>query len=718
MLRPVALSVIPSCREAISWSAEGEIAIAAGEYFQILTPSLARANTALGSEPDWNVTRVRANLFTNAEWPAFLPGDRDQFSIAGEQSPANIIALAWSPAGLGKYRRSVLLVLTSNLVLSIWEPLGLKKQWTRVGVVNHAFWPQPEHSQDPTAHGFQKTNIRSFTWCDSPKASTLRSEGSTLPALETRWGASLLAVTNDFKEISLIQLRRSPPTDGSSRHYELHVLATHSLDDQERPNSLLCPGSLFEKAMRERQRTTSLSCGPWLVSDNETPGNSERNVAMIAAVCGTQLRLVKIDLFLESSIQDDVQQIVLSANLEDHPMGRSKERWDQNHITGPLGWMHTESSSSMVLAVGVMAGFITISMHREMYDTTGSNSLDLRVREWPIVEPENEDTPNRKGRHLEPIYGMLPATNQQGRTCKLHLGTLGGVGLTTELSQIEAGKTPQQPQWKRMVEDIQEQYDLDHDLGGTSVSRIWGLATYRGITAAISTFHPTDMIEYRVSSDDVSTLVFSEEFGRIPDTRAVFTPCMASGQSPDHNRIGDVIHFVLPGADGDVDPDEEGQRLIYVVACRAIVGESDQAIRTLAQRSLERLAIVTGADLTDEISKCGSPPSLLDAKSADQITGPGGYIYERCEVCDAGIGWSSTQQARCANGHLWLRCGVSFLAIQEPGISKYCSFCRTEALDEEYVAAALGHEMSKTARGLFETFDACLHCAGKFQAIY
>ena len=60
----------------------------------------------------------------------------------------------------------------------------------------------------------------------------------------------------------------------------------------------------------------------------------------------------------------------------------------------------------MVLAVGVMAGFITISMHREMYDTTGSNSPDLQVREWPIVEPENEDTPNRKGRHLEPIYGM------------------------------------------------------------------------------------------------------------------------------------------------------------------------------------------------------------------------------------------------------------------------------------------------------------------------
>ena len=251
------------------------------------------------------------------------------------------------------------------------------------------------------------------------------------------------------------------------------------------------------------------------------------------------------------------------------------------------------------------------------------------------------------------ILGMLSTKDEHSGTCKLHLATLGGVGLTAELSQIQNDNALQQPQWKRMIEDFQEQFDLDYDLGGMLVSRIWGLASCRNITAAIFTNHPTDMVEYRVSSDDNATIVFSEEFGRVADTRAVFIPRTLDGQVLSHDQVGAVIRFVLPGADGDVEPDEESQRLIYVVACRTIVGEGDKSLRAHAQRSLERLAVVTGADLTEEISKCNVRPSLVAAKSTDHVNGPGGHIYERCEVCDAAMGWCSTHQARCANGHIW-----------------------------------------------------------------
>jgi hypothetical protein len=253
---------------------------------------------------------------------------------------------------------------------------------------------------------------------------------------------------------------------------------------------------------------------------------------------------------------------------------------------------------------------------------------------------------------------LLPTKDEHSDTCKLHLGTLGGVGLTAELSHIQNDNALQQPQWKRMVEDFQEQFDLDHDLGGMVVSRIWGLASCRNITAAIFTNHPTDMVEYRVSSDDSTTIVFSEEFGRIADSRAVFTPRTLSGQTLGHDQVGEVIRSVLPGADGDVESDEESQRLIYVVACRAIVGEKDKSLRAHAQRSLERLAIVTGANLTEEISKCNGGPSLLAAKSMDHLNGPGGHVFEKCEVCNAGMGWCSTHQARCANGHIWRKSTV------------------------------------------------------------
>lgn len=286
------------------------------------------------------MTRVRANLFTNAEWPAFLPGDRDQFSVAGEQSTAHIIGLAWSPAGLAKYRRSVLSVLTSNMVLSLWEPLGLQQQWTRVEIVNHALWSQSEHSQDPSCHEYQKTNIRSFTWCDSVKASTPE-DSPTLSAHENRWGTSLLVVVNDLNQISLIQLRRSTPANELPKHYGLQILATYPLKDQDPINDLLCSGSLLENALKKRRRTISLSCGPWLRSNREAPGGSEGTIAVIAAVCGTQLLLIKIEAMFEHMAQNNAQQCTLSAKLEEHPLELSNRKWANNHITGPVGWLHT-----------------------------------------------------------------------------------------------------------------------------------------------------------------------------------------------------------------------------------------------------------------------------------------------------------------------------------------------------------------------------------------
>jgi hypothetical protein len=629
-------------------------------------------------------------LFTNAEWPSFLPGNRDEFSIAAEQSNANIINLAWSPLGVGKYRRSVLTVLTSNLVLSLWEPLGLKKQWTRVRIINHTYWPQPEHSRDPKDHGYRKTNIRSFAWCDSFKASD-STDPSALPAHESRWGASLLTVVNDLNEISVIQVRRANSVYMSSKSYGLKILATHSLGNQELNNTLIYSGSLFARAFKEQQRTTSLSYGPWLSSPKQTSGDIDCAIATLAAVCGTQLRFIKLTAMCESSTQNKIQQCKLSARLEQHPLELSNEAWANRHVTGPIGWLHTvclvshasnsilflanrllqKSSASISLAVGIMAGFVAITMSSASYTTDGTDVDALRVCEWPIFEPENEDKPYRKERHLEPISsmsctlaqppqsttdvisGLLATKDERSDNCRLHLGTLGGVGLTAELSKIQNENALQQPQWKRMIEDFEEKYDSDYDLGGMLVSRIWGLATCRNITAAIFVNHPTDMVEYRVASDDSATIVFSEEFGRIADTRAVFAPRALNGQALDHDQVGEMVRFVLPGADGDVELDEESQRLIYVVACRAIVGESDKSLRAHTQRSLERLAIVTGADLTEEISKCKLSPSLVAAKSIDHVNGPGGHLYEKCEVCEAGIGWCSVTHARCANGHIW-----------------------------------------------------------------
>ncbi|KAJ5169972.1 Transcription factor IIIC zinc-finger [Penicillium coprophilum] len=720
MLNPVALPLSPSCHDAISWSPDGEIAIAAGEYFQVLTPKNGPDDDAApNSTQDWLVARVRANLFTNSEWPSYLPGNRDDFSVAADLSESNVVSLAWSPAGLGKYRRSVLAVLTSNLVLSLWEPIGLKKQWTRVAVVNHMFWPQLPPSQDPDSHGFRKVYIRSFTWCESLKPSTPAAGSSFLHSHESRWGIPLLTVVNDLNEVMLVRVRRSDPTNSPSKPYDLQILALHCLKNMETKGGRVCSGSLFEKAIRERQRTTELSCGPWQISPSTSPGNFGCAVAMIAAVCGTQLRLMKLEVTIGSSLGETSQRYMLVSDLTEHPLDKLNEKWAYHNIAGPLRWLHTQrSSTTIALAVGAMAGFIAISMPYAAYTGSATNFNAIGFHDYPIYEPETEDNKGRQVRHLEPISAMLTSINQESDTCKLHVGTLGGIGVVTELRQLQSGVALQQPKWKRMIEEFHDDYDVEHDLGGMSVSRIWGLASHHNMTAAIFTSHPTDMIEYRITSDDRSTIVFSDEGELTRNAQAPFAAHIPDGQASNHDQTGEVIRFVLPGDDGNIENDTESQRLIYAVACRAIVGEEDKSLRLHARRSLERLAVVTGADLSDDISKCNSEPSPISAKTMDHLAGPGGHIYEKCEVCDAAIGWPKAQSAQCANGHVWERCGLSFLAIQEPGISKYCFVCRKEALDEERVACVRGGKQGRTFDALFETFDTCLQCAAKFQASY
>ena len=95
--------------------------------------------------------------------------------------------------------------------------------------------------------------------------------------------------------------------------------------------------------------------------------------------------------------------------------------------------------------------------------------------------------------------------------------------------------------------------------------------------------------------------------------------------------------------------------------------------------------------------------------------------------------------------HEIVRCALTSLAIQEPGISKFCSQCGTEYLNEDLAFAAINSattstaridgqpeqmeldlnedQVSKeqtddctTARYIFEHFDTCIYCGGKFRA--
>jgi hypothetical protein len=95
---------------------------------------------------------------------------------------------------------------------------------------------------------------------------------------------------------------------------------------------------------------------------------------------------------------------------------------------------------------------------------------------------------------------MTTLYDENSGALSLHLGTMSAVGIVLHLDGPGTEISPRKPQWSTVIEDRLEQFDLDRDLGGQSVARVWGLASYRGVVAVLFTRHPTDMIEYRVTS--------------------------------------------------------------------------------------------------------------------------------------------------------------------------------------------------------------------------
>lgn len=163
--------------------------------------------------------QFRVNTFTYDEWPVQDPASFKDLSIGEEQSVCTVIALSWSPSGLGKHKRPILAVLTSNLVLSFWgsasNPVDTAS-WQRVLIVNNAIrrsWEKRNLSKNPLSEKSirRKVRIRGSAWAPNVR----RCLESYDPQAKARHEVFLLAVANDDADI-LILLISSPYIDHSN----------------------------------------------------------------------------------------------------------------------------------------------------------------------------------------------------------------------------------------------------------------------------------------------------------------------------------------------------------------------------------------------------------------------------------------------------------------------------------------------------------------------
>ena len=240
MLPPVRIPVQPSSQDCLAWSPDGELAVAAGEEVHLFNPQYG------GPEP-WTHLRITISNFTYKEWPSQEPASFKDMSIGEEQARVTVTALAWSPAGLAKHKRSVLAVLTSNLILSFWASNAnptLVDDWQRILVVNKALPPGSRLQQ----------RIRSMAWAPTNPQHVDRET----PLSQRKWGIPLIAIADDNNGLYLLKV--SSPFAGHCSKWSVEMLHRH---DVPMPNSLTHRPSLLSSSMSETHYVDRIEFGTW-----------------------------------------------------------------------------------------------------------------------------------------------------------------------------------------------------------------------------------------------------------------------------------------------------------------------------------------------------------------------------------------------------------------------------------------------------------------------
>jgi hypothetical protein len=282
----------------------------------------------------WTSTKVRTNVFTHQEWKVMMPTGRDEFSIGAEQSQSTVSQLSWSHQGLGLHRRCVLAVLTSNLLLSLYEADGQRRTWSRVCVANKAL---EKYFQSKETHkgSIGASRIRSFAWCP-PLKNDVRGEGDRA---DVRWGEQLLTIATDSNDIVLVRVKRNSSTKNLAGQYSIDVIDHVELGNLDRKYSLIPKGSLWADALNSKAKILNVSCGPWSRVVDEQNGSKEaglKSQAMIALVLGGNLHLVNVQANLSSK---DGSTASVEGHMMYNTIALSSRKLESINFTGPLQWI-------------------------------------------------------------------------------------------------------------------------------------------------------------------------------------------------------------------------------------------------------------------------------------------------------------------------------------------------------------------------------------------
>ncbi|KAL1595204.1 hypothetical protein SLS60_009892 [Paraconiothyrium brasiliense] len=743
----------PACVDAIDWSHDGIIALASEEQVELLFPQ-TKSNDTEHDFSSWHHIPLSVSWFTPAELPEKEAGPVSIYSIGEEVSTSAPISIAWSPPGVAKHRRCALGVLTSSLVFSVWASEGKVDDgtsWKRKLIINDAlveyFSGNLSEIESSLAHETSekmclRARVRCFAW--APPLPSL--EPSAIIGTQTTWGQPIVAVANDDNHIAFVAIDSPTTTLGAEEEWSGEVLNHFSITPDS--ENVFAEPDTFDEIMQQQRHISQMAWSPWTVQ-----GDWYHSVLVYATNEDVRARVVTYSGETIGIGDDEVIYPNIKLRYAG-PMKWSSKVEDGGNVTLALFTL----SSAVVLKIS--AGDATILARTE-------HNLDGRWDEmsaaaWDYTAPDASI-------HFSSLQAKLNHTSQFQHSD----GSLMAIS--------------NQPHWREQLWDTQALFSAQHELQGYVRTKVWGLSTspLGDFIAACSTVHPTDMIEYGPPNERRTTITISglRHYGKdskleIPVQNfsaegLVFSlrkwvESARDGNEANHTVIDEVtnqllrIHWKSSAAQDS----EEAMSSLSVVDLWSLITHIKLTFFLKLQNINDRLHILVsqvlapsshatflprtliayrlatfipslppvlthGTPFSAEIvAHCRRVVGLLNAAMAGGDVAPAPTEpCDTCDFCSAEIPMEDLETATCQNGHEFSRCGLSFLAIQRPRISKACALCKTPYLSDEFVGLQeegiekgieRGHSEEGSmqpvslARALFAACDVCIYCGGKF----
>ncbi|KAF2487381.1 transcription factor IIIC subunit delta N-term-domain-containing protein [Neohortaea acidophila] len=692
MASRITLSLWPTSLDCVRWSQDNLIAVGGGEHIAILSPDL--------KEYGWQYCTFRANEFTAAEIALADPLSSSNFSPGEEISMRHVHALSWSPPGLLRFGRCGLAVLSTNHVLSLWGCQGrpnVETNWTRRLIVNHtlrAFYSARDQdrleSESQRAERIQVAQrVRAFAWAAATQDQSSRPVGSAPHAQHY-----LLAVSTEAGDI-LILLVRSPYNIVFPHHKDWDVQVLGTVHLRETDSQPLQNGHT-EEALRGT--ADYLAWGTWTQD-----ANGHTQTAPLAYIVNGQLYCISILL--------DTSSGAPQASIKRHSNGLPLLDSEVS-MRGVLGFV---PDTDMLVAFATDRVFcIDVSRKNEHPDGMTSHELD---DQW------------------DEISGLAFTQPTKGST-KVHIAThLSSASAITAMLALPFQDHSDRvlPAWQDEVNETRRVFGARHSIGLFVAERVWGIANspMKDHTITAVTMVPSDSVAYLTATEQKTVLTISREVGldqgdvvqsylrlkrSAPVTSETILFSLQREAEFDSDREGidlaiEVAKEMLtatnghsiPTPSGDsigsavryirhtlfMEPDVKWARLELLISIAynepTYAGSITEVVFTRAVDTVLSLPdqFRTGGPLSKKILRAYTDISQKMLAQADTSNGAAAEEFEEtCEICNDTITLESVRWARCRSGHQFSRCALTFIAIQRPGISKQCTICGTQYLNE------------------------------------